>query len=361
MLGLVVIGVTLMMIFTLVKNALMGKQLTSDDLYDGSIELIVPITARSEFYLEPWIQALSAFKHLPGKLKIHILIDGHHPAAIAWGELHQKLPYVELHSFLTRPKDVNPAFWMIEQIAPRVSSSVVIIGDAELVPSEYAFTATAKYVSQKNRAYFVLPQTARRNLFGEAIALINPSLALVSFFGFRKFTRSLSHSLMSIAQGWMGMPLETFQNINFRTPQVTSWKLALARQWDEERKVYALAFGERHLKRYYPEEVKVQIFQQRIYWEELWAAGNKQGFWLYLAALFIWSFPFLFFASRPFWSMASLFLLILYRFFSKIIFQESWGGVILHPFGALVWLGTFLWWAITGVRTKIGPTSRWNQ
>lgn len=361
MLGLFVFALTLMMIFTLVKNALTGKQLTSDDLYDGTLELIIPITARSEFYLEPWMASLEAFKKLPGSLKIHILIDGHHPAATAWQELHHKLPYVELHSFLNRPSETNAVTWMIEQIASKITGSVVIIGDPELVPTEYAFTALGKYVTQKDRAYFVLPQTARRNIFGESIALINPTLALVSVFGFKKFRRNLSHPLMSIAQGWMGMPLATFQQIDFKKIEVTSWKHALAQEWDEKGKLYALAFGERHLRRYYPEDLKVQIRQLKTYWEELWASGDRTGFWLYLAALFVWSFPVIFFTSHPFWSLGSLFLLTLYRFFSKIVFQESWGAILLHPFGCLVWIGTFVWWAFTGVKTKYASTPRMNN
>lgn len=361
MLGLFVFSITLVMIFTLVKNALTGKQLSSSDTYDGSIELIIPITSRSEFYLEPWMKSLEAFQKLPGNLKIHILIDGHHPAVTAWQELHHKLPYVELHSYLNRPKGTNPTTWMVEQISSKITGSVVIIGDAELVPTEYAFSAVGKYVSLKNRSYFVLPQTAKSNIFGEAIALINPTLALVSVFGFKKFRKNLSHPLMSIAQGWMGMPLATFKQIDFNNIEVVSWKHALAREWDQSGTDYSLAFGERHLRRYYPEDLKVQIRQLKTYWEELWASGDRTGFWLYLTALFIWSFPVIFFASHPFWSIGSLFLLTLYRFFSKIVFQESWGGIFLHPFGCLVWIGTFVWWALTGVKTRYASTHRMNN
>src|SRR5690348_17076502 len=103
MLGLLALGLTVVMIYTLVKNAIVGSQLSSEDKYSGTIELIIPISFRSEFYLEPWIQNLSSFQNLNGHVRIHILIDGHHPAINAWQELHQKLPYVELHSYLMRP------------------------------------------------------------------------------------------------------------------------------------------------------------------------------------------------------------------------------------------------------------------
>lgn len=354
MLGLIVIGLTLVMICTLVKNALVGKQLDAEHTYQGTIELIIPITTGSEFYLEPWIRALNHFQKLPGHLKIHILIDGHHPAMTAWQELHQKLPNVELHSFLNRPDAAPAAPWMIQQISPRITGKVVIIGDAELVPTEHAFISLASYVELKGRSFFVLPQTARSNYLGEAIAQLNPTLALASVFGFKKFRKNVSHPMMSIAQGWMGMTLETFKAINFNDNTIHSWKLALARQWEEQGKVFALAFGERHLSRHYPEDFKVQIIQMKGYWNDIWENGDRTGFWLYLVSLGIWAFPVLCFFSHPFWSFASFLLLCLYRFFSKIVFQESWGSIFLHPVSSMVWVATFLWWGITGMKSRYG-------
>jgi hypothetical protein len=354
MLGLLALGLTLGMIFNLVKNALVGTQLSSEDKFNGTVELIIPITSQSEFYLEPWMKNLSLFQVMGGHVRIHILIDGHHPAFNAWQELHQKLPYVELHSFLLRPLGREAVPWMIEQIAPKIKGDVVILGDAELVPSEHAFISLGKLVSEKQKAYFVLPQTQRQNILGEAVAAINPTLALASVFGFRKLRRNVSHPLVSISQGYMGMPLSVFKSFDWTKVNIPSWKEALAKGWDTENKTYILAFGEKHLLRYYPEELKVQIYQLRTYWEELWLKGERTGLALFLVTLFIWSFPILCFTTHPFWSLASLALLILYRFFTKIVFQESWGAMVLHPLGCLAWLGTFFWWVISGLKTKYG-------
>lgn len=351
-LGLVALGLTVGMIYTLVKNALIGTQLSSSDTYNGTIELLIPITSRSEFYLEPWIKNLSSFRFMEGHVRIHILIDGHHPAVNAWQELHQKLPYVELHSFLMRPLGREAVPWMLEQIAPRIKGEVVVLGDAELVPNEHAFISLGKLVQEKQKPYFVLPQTKRQNILGEAVASINPTLALASIFGFRRIRRNVSHPLVSIAQGWMGMPLSMFQKFEWGKINIPSWKEALAKGWDLENKSYILAFGEKNLLRYYPEELKVQAAQLITYWEELWLKGERMGLVLYLTVLFIWSFPILCFFSHPFWSLASIMLLILYRFFTKIVFQESWGAMILHPVACLIWIWTFFWWGIAGLKTR---------
>lgn len=224
-----------------------------------------------------------------------------------------------------------------------------------MVPTKSAFESLGILVSDKQKAYFVLPQTNKRNPLGEAIAVINPTLALASIFGFRKIRRNVSHPLVSISQGWMGMPLSMFREFDWSKVNISSWKEALAKGWDVENKTYILAFGEKNLLRYYPEEVKTQIYQMKNYWEELWLKGDRTGLWLYLSALFIWSFPILgMVTNHPFWSIASIMLLVLYRFFTKIVFQESWSAMILHPLACLIWLGTFCWWGIEGLKTKYG-------
>lgn len=344
MLGLLAMGLTSLMIYTLVKNALLGKQLSQGEQFNGTIELIIPITPEAEFFLDAWQNSVSTYQLASGQLKVHILIDGHHPSLSAWQELRNKMPYLEIHSFPMRPAHVNPIPWMLEQIAPRIQGQIVIIGDAELVPTENAFISVAKAVAEKDRSYFVVPQTARFNVLGEAIAVLNPTLAFTSFFGFRKWRRNITHPLLSISQGWMAMNLKTFKELDFTTVRFATWKEAISRQWDEQGKTYHLAFGEKHLLRFYPEDLKVQTNQLKDKWEELWNKRDKMGFWLYLVALFLWSFPVICVLTHPFWSVASLFLLILYRFFSKIIFQESWKSIALHPVACVFWIGTFAWW-----------------
>ena len=355
MLGLMTLGLTVLMIYTLLKNALTGTQVSSKDQFSGSIELIIPMTSSSDFYLEPWLQNLSNMHSKGINAKIHLLVHGHHPSAEVWQELHQKLPALEIHTFLSRPLGREPIPWMIEQIAGQIKSDVVIIGDSELVPTEHAFNSVGKLVLEKMKAFFVLPQTSKEMILGEAIACLNPTLALTSVFGFRKIRRNFSHPLISMSQGWMAMPLNMFKQFDWSKLNIPSWKETLAKGWDLENKTYILVFGEKHLLRYYPENLQSHISMLKNHWEEVWLKGNRVSLWIFLVVLFIWSFPIFYFFSHPYWSLVSLFLLILYRFFTKIIFQESWTSMILHPFAVLVWIGTFLWWAIMGLKSKYKP------
>jgi hypothetical protein len=353
MLGLLALGFTTFMIFTLVKNALLGRQLSSEDTFNGTIELIIPINARSEFYLEAWQKTFEDFHFVTGQLKVHVLIDGHHPSLPIWNVIKEKLPYLELHSFPLRPVEREPIPWMLEQIAPEIQGQVVILGDAELVPNQHAFLSLGKLVTEKQKSYFVLPQTAKLNLLGEAVASLNPTLALASFFGFRKWRLNLSHPLMGISQGWMAMTLATFKELDFKSTRFSSWKDITIRQWEAHKRSYNLAFGEKHLKRHYPQEIRIQFNQMKNYWQWLWDRPQKAGFGLFLLALFLWSFPVLFMTSHPFWSLASILLLVAYRFFSKIVFQESWASIMFHPVACLIWIVSLFSWIGSGLKQKL--------
>lgn len=352
MLGLIVIGLTIFMIFTLVKNALFAKQLSSDDTYSGPIDLLIPIAKDSEFFLEPWLHSLHKLSN--PQINIHILLDQQNPTTDVWDQLKERLPHVTLHVFANRPLGARPIPWLLGQMSDKVTSEVVIIGDPELVPTEQAFLSVASIIRDKKRPVYVIPQTAKISVLGEAIAILNPTLALISVYGFRRLRQNISYPLMSIAQGWMGMPLDIFKRLDLGHSIFASWKEACSKRWDMEGTKYILTFGEKHLQRYYPESASIHILKMKSYWNELWNLEDKKGFTLYLLALFVWAFPVLFFFTHPFWSFASFILLAMYRFFSKIVFQESIASLILHPVGALIWVGTFFWWLIDGLQARWG-------
>ena len=354
MLGLLALGLTTIMIYTLVKNALVGKQLSQDDQFRGTVELIIPLTPKSEFFLVAWQKAAESFQFSSTQLRIHLLVDGHHPSLNVWQELKSKILSLEIHSFPMRPTHVEAVPWMLEQISSQIKGDVVIIGDAELVPSANAFASAASKVIEKNRSYFIVPQTAKTNLLGESISVLNPTLALASFFGTAKWRKNITQPLLSISQGWMCMTLQTFKAIDFKMIRISTWKEAISRQWEDQNKKYYLAFGEKQLTRFYPEDLKTLVYQLRNEWEDLWNRKVKTGFVLFLTTLFLWSFPMICLFTHPYWSITSFFLLVLYRFFTKIVFQESWKAIFLHPVACLMWIGSFFWWLSGQLKSKYG-------
>ncbi len=349
MLGFAVIGLTLFMIFTIVKNALVGKQLDAEKSYQGPIDLIIPLSTSSDVPIEPWIETL---KTLSPNIKIHLLADGAHILQGALNELEVKFPQVTVHRFNHPSGKESGAPWMISEIKNKITAEVVLLGDVEVVPSQIAFNATAALVQEKEKPIFVLPQTAKLSVLGEAIALLNPTLALVSVFGFRKYRRNVSYPLMALSKGWIGMKQADFSSLVFEKMKGNSWKEEIVKTWEEDRQSFALVFGERYLQRYYSTDVKSQTLTMKQFWDDTWTTGNRTGLWLFALAIFVWSFPLLCFLNYPYWAIVSFGLLVLYRFFSKIVFQESWGAMCLHPLAAVAWFGTFIWWGVTGVKTR---------
>jgi hypothetical protein len=356
MLGILIMLLTAFMIYSLVKNALLGKQLSANDTYNGSVELLIPITSSSEFYIEPWMKTLNAFSSPAGAIKVRILILDDHPSVETWREVSSRLPHVELFVLIDRPFGSKPLPWMLSQIAPLVRSNIVIVGDAELVPTEAAFFSLSKLVTEKQRPVFVVPQTTNQlGILGETIALLNPTLALTSVFGLGSLRKKLSYPLMSISQGWMGMSVETFKRLPFESMTQPSWKEALSQAWDNQSNSFVLAFGEKQLVRYFAEDVTVQINQLKTAWAEYWKRSDRTAPIIFTVILFAWSFPVLSAFTHPFWALASFLLLLLYRFFTKIIFQESFLAAILHPIASVAWVGTLIWWSLSGRSFKARP------
>ena len=356
MLGLVALGLTTIMIFTLVKNALKGKQLSADDTFGGTIDLLIPVTAQSRLHAAAWKESLLQFRALSGRLKIHVLMDGHQATSTEWNDLKSQFPFIEIHPFLLgdRNHNTNISSWMINQITPKITADIVIIGDSEIAASEAAFISVGKIVSEKKSPYLILPQTAKLSLLGETTAALNPTLALASVFGKSKWRRNLSYPLMALAQSWIAMPLGLFQELKIPETSEQSWKESMAKRWDSLNQAYHLAFGEKHLKRFYPSDIKLQFDELKKDWAFFWKFSSRAGFWIYVITVCLWAFPLLCFYTNPFASFLSIFLLILYRFFTKIVFQESWGALVLHFVGCIFVVGSLLFWIFEGLKSRFG-------
>ncbi len=339
MLGILVLGSTLFITYSLVKNALFGKQVSTES-FTGTIDIIVPISSGDTFYTEQWARALLELRS--PFVKIHILIDGHHSLIEHLNNFAAKFSFVEIHSFLTRPENTESTTWMISQISHRLESEVVVIADPELIPDGAIFSSLPKLTKEKDRVYLALPQTGKSKVINEAIALLHPNLLFASLFGMQKYRFTLTLPIISLTRMWMAMPLNTFRELPLQNLR-GSFKDIFYQHWFDQKKQVSLAFGEKHLLRDYPVVFEEQLKEFRDFWNHLWNRHTRKSFAIMVYALIIWSFPLICFA-HPFWSMGSIFLLVLYRFFSKIVFQESWTAAILHPLATVIAWAGFFWW-----------------
>jgi len=332
MLGLLVIALTCLLILTLVKNALLGQQLSKNDTFHGQVTLILPIEPKDQFEMNPWIDALQNLIPYSGQIQILVLIDGHHYSTALWEKLADEFSFLKVK-----------AFAKIKDAVPLVTSDVVIIGDPDLIPTPHAFLSAAHHTSTRKRSYVTVPQTSKDSLLGEAFFSLNPVLAFTSLYGFTKFKRPFTRPLLSLSKCWMTFPREIFQRLTFDQQNCLDWKESACVQLEEEKLKYYLAFGEKQLVRFYPTELKDQFYKMKGFWEQMWTTRSRKGFWIFTGILFLWSYPLMIFTNF-FSAIFSLGLLIVYRFFSKIVFQESIRAIALHPIACLGWIGTFFWY-----------------
>jgi hypothetical protein len=342
MLGLLALGLTCLMIYTLIRNALMGKQLSAHHGPALPVEILLPITQKSHFNAHSWCEALNSSEMGPSGVKIHLLIDGHHPGITQWQEAQKNTAALVIHSFPMRPKDVVPETWMLEQVSPHITAPVVIIADPEIAPLSAAFQSVAQVIADKKRCTFFVPQTAKKKALSEAIALLNPTLAYLSLAGPGRWRSKFAPSLMAMAQGWMAMGQEDFRQIDFTLLGPWHFKEGLARHWKHKNRRLYLGFGEKFLQRQYAENLSDLLLELNQRWQDLWEEKNRSSLWLYLLAVVLWSFPLIFLFTHFFWSIASFGLLVIYRFFTKIIFQESSLAVLLHPVACIFLIGSGL-------------------
>lgn len=351
MIGLAALGLTVVMIYNLVKNALTGTQLSEGDEFPGYVDVIIPVSQNSQLYFDAWEEALKGYK-VSGYTRIHFLIDGHNPQLEAWERLRLTYSHIEIHNFLMRPIEMNPVPWMIGQISSKLKGEIIVIGDSESAATETAFRSIAANIAKHKCTYFVIPQTAKLNTLNEAINVLNPTLALTSIFGFHKFSKNFSHPLIGLSDGWFAMDLATFQSLDLSKVFELNWKEGISRQLDSSNRNLKLAFGEKFIKRFYPVSTEEQKQKIIAFWPKLWSAPDHTGAMLFILTLFLWSFPFIFFMTNPIWSIAGLGLLLIYRFFTKIVYQESWTAVFLHPVAVFIYLASLANWIFMSLKAR---------
>ena len=338
MLGLLALGFTSLMIYTLVKNALFGIQLNKTSSYHGSIDLIIPIASHQEINLEYWEKAIYSYSPLSDQLKIHFLFDGLQPDIEMWKKISSLNKQIKIHHFTQRPPDREPCSWMLDQISSLLDSSLVMITDPQTIPEPEALISLGSFMTEKQIPIYCIPQTAQVSTLGEVIFSLNPTLAFISLFGTKKWRQLFGQSLLGTSEGLLCLDLKLFKEIDFKSVRLTSWKDSVSRKMQESGMQFQIAFGEKYLKRFHSATPQLALEEITKTWEIMWSKNNKSAFWIYLASVFVWSFPVLCLITHPFWSLASFFLLVLFRFFTKIVFQESWTSVALHPLGSGFWV-----------------------
>lgn len=351
--GLPILFFVIFMIYTLIKNALVSAQLSPRDRFNGKIDLIIPMTENSLFFQNAWLEQLSSKDWPESSFKIHLLFtDSFSKDSKDWLELKENLPFIHIHQMNERPLGKEAVPWMLSQIKDSINGDVVILGDSEVVPTLQAFYSAGNLITEQKKSYFIFPQNYRYSIIQESLTSLNTNLALLSLFGFKRLRRSFSHPLFSLAKGWMCMPSQIFHEMDWKSVNFPNWKECLMKTWDLKNKTFQIAFGEKQLSLHSPKSIENLVISMKENWNNLWSQSDRVTLGLFAMILYIWAYPMLSLFSSPFFAIMIGLLLLIYRIVSKIIFQESWPAIILHPISSLVWPATLVWWAAEALINK---------
>ncbi len=320
------------MIFTIVKNAIIAIQLNPKDHYKDSLELIVPILPEDYFNPEIWKKSFLEFQQLNvNNFRIHFLIEKHHSQSNELENLQKTFPFIEIHFFTTGPENIDAAPWMISQIKDQIKGKFVLLGDPDVIPSEKGLISIAYNLEKFERPLIVLPQVSQQNPIGEALESLGPGVALISLVTIKRKAKYFFYGLIGLSKSWLGMSLSQFKEITWQNHKNFSWKDYLYKHWEYSEAKLKLAFGEKFLIKHYPENYQLHLKSIFKYYQFLWTKGDRNTLFLYFMFQFIWFIPLALFWVYPLWTVAGLILILFYRFFTKIIFQESWISVCMHP------------------------------
>jgi hypothetical protein len=345
MTGLMPIGLILTMIYNLVNNALRGLQIKNGE-FTGTIDYLIPYYPHHHIPFEQWEQILQHSLDAKINVNFHFISAGHHEQTHNLENLQKKFSNIKVHVFMASQEDEILSTWMIENIRQHINAEIVFIADINLVPDESVLLNSSQNLKSGQSAQIIFPQTSKQNFIGDSLAQLSPGLCYISLFGRGQLRKNLSQHLIGLTQLCICMTKTQFQDLPWNKFSAVTWKEAILNTWNLQNTHFNVAFGEKHLKTYYPNLFKQHFVYMRTTWKKYWNHNNRIGLIIFIFIHLAWSLPLLSFLTHPFWALGSLLLIMMYRLFTKIIFQESWISVILHPFSSICWLVAF---AIEGI------------
>lgn len=346
MLGLITLGLMLVLIYGLVSLAVRGK-VASTHAPKTQDSFSVCMILKDQHALSP-LQLennLKTISHYP-KAEFLLMVQGLEAEIHAYEELQKRYPFLKILLVPNHPEVQSLSGWMMEELLKISKGDYLLMLHSQLDLDEHMIDSAVNECQQNNKAVFGLPQLKRDFFLTESIFALSPQLILASLkipprwqknihlFGLADF--STYFLLLSRKQ------LESMGALNLARQGIISPVVENLTEKNELKFMY----GEKHLKRRLPLTRSVALFEVRRFWDRLISAKEKSSLILFILALLIWSFPWLVVLTHHYWALVGFFFLGIYRFFTKIIFQESWPNMLLHPMACVFWwygLAQVLW------------------
>lgn len=324
MIGFIFLLLSTRQIYIIIKNGLTSRQIKKASSGQGSLVLIM--IKNSDFIDLDFLQQLALIRspHQPT-----LIIPMDHPQILQLAE--QSIAVVSYDS------STQSAVTMINQLCGKSELESIFVCDFNIVFENDGLFGLEKILVENNGPFCIIPQVHSNNMTIDCLYTLNPNLALISLFSFKRLTRALRRPLLEVSE--LGL---AFRKTDFKDfPENQEWKSSLFHGFHTRALGIKLCFGEKFFSVYLASDLKALWQKMGKIWQKAEEAKDYSLPSLLVMCL-IWAFPILFFESHPFYAIAIIFLLLIYRLFTLIIFQENILSIVIHPISSVLWLARFV-------------------
>ncbi|HLT22334.1 MAG TPA: hypothetical protein VKZ84_02785 [Bacteriovoracaceae bacterium] len=325
MIGFIFFLLAARQIYIIIKNGLTARQIKKASSGAG---VLVLIEVKSGDFLDTYF--LNQVKSIHPPHDLHFIVAMDHPQILELtGHDFQVASY---NTHIESPIDV------INRISLESPLESILVTDLNIEFDSEGLFGVEKLLADTKGPYCIIPQVHSSNVTVDCLYTLNPHLALISLLSFKRLTRSFKQPLLNMSDLCIA-----FRKVDFELfPENSNWKSSLFYGFRSRAIGLKLCFGEKHFSLYLGPDLKTLWQKMGKVWQK---AGSLHDYSTatYLIQCFIWIFPILFFDIHPFYSLGILFLLLIYRIFTFIIFQENILSILVHPIAGLMWLASFVW------------------
>lgn len=325
MIGFIFLLLAARQIYIIIKNGLTARQIRESTSGQG---VLVLINIKPSDQLDnTYLQQLTSISD-PHDLYLIAPLD--HPQMLEFNNRNFRVAGYN--------QQVETAIDVINRLSLQSEREAILVSDTNIIFESHGLFGLEKLLIEAKGPYFIIPQIYSSNVTVDCLFTLNPNLALISLFSFKRLTRSLRHPLLAVSELCIAYRKKDFEHFS----EHEDWKSSLFYGFRTRAIGLKLCFGEKYFSLYL--EPNLFALWQRMLktWDIAFTLKNYSVASLLIQSL-IWSFPVIFFGLHPFYSIGIFLLLLIYRIFTFIIFQENILSILVHPIAGLLWVGSFAW------------------
>lgn len=332
MIGFIFLLLAARQIYIIIKNGLTARQIREASTGQG---VLVLVDIKNSDHIDN--NYLNQIEEIQVPHQLYLVAPLDHPQMIELSNRGIMMANYNQH--------VETSIDVINRLSLQTESESILVSDANILFDTNGLFGLEKLLTDNKGPYCIIPQVNSENITVDCLFTLNPNLALISLFSFKRLTRSLRHPLLAMSEICIAFRKKDF--VLF--PEHLNWKSSILYDFRNRAIGLKLCFGEKYFSLYLKSDLSSLWKKMRKLWEEAFQSKDYSTS-SFLIQTLIWLFPVLFFELHPFYSIGIFLLLLIYRIFTFIIFQENILSIFVHPIAALMWLTSLGWNVIERIR-----------